>query len=321
MDTEARRSHDAGVARLAEDLTSVEGHVVQFYEGDHELTSAVARFAGAGLAAREGVLVVATAPHRRAFEAALRDDGRDLEGYVTLDADETLARVIAGDGRVDASRFCEVMGDALTSAADAPGGHVRVFGELVALLCAAGDADAAMELEGLWNELAAGPHRFSLLCAYPLPPMDDATGAALFYEACSHHSAVVDEPGGPLAAWCRFESTPLAIGAARRFVARTLERWGCGNVVEDAAVVVSELATNAVLHARSAFHVSIDVVDEGIRIAVHDDSPIVPTPREYSETSATGRGLRMVDALAARWGTVPRPDRKTVWAELSDVRP
>ena len=308
------------MARLAEDLTSVEGHVVQFYERDHELTSAVARFAGAGLAAGEGVLVVATAPHLRAFEVALQEDGRDLEGYVTLDADETLARMLADDGTVDASRFWEVMGDALASAADMPGGHVRIFGELVALLCAAGDADAAMELEGLWNELAAGPHRFTLLCAYPLPPMDDATGAALFYEACTHHSAVVGEPSGPLTAWCRFEATPVAIGAARRFVARTLERWGWGDVVEDAAVVVSELATNAVLHARSAFHVSIDHAAEGIRIAVHDDSPVVPSPRAYSETSATGRGLRMVDALAARWGTVPRPDRKIVWAELADVR-
>lgn len=308
------------MARLAEDLTAVEGHVVQFYERDEELTSAVERFVGAGLAAGEGVLVVATAAHRAAFEAALREDGRDLEGYVALDAEETLRRILDDDGRVDPSRFFEVIGAAVAAAVDMPGGHVRVFGELVALLSASGDPGGAMGLEALWNELAVGPHRFTLLCAYPMPAMDEKEGATFFYDACTHHSAVVDRPHTPLAAWKRFESEATAIGAARRFVAGTLERWGWGSLVDDAAVVVSELATNAVLHTGAGFHVSIDVVaGDGIRVAVHDESPVGPSPRGYSLTSATGRGLRMVDALAASWGTIPLPDRKAVWAELAET--
>jgi hypothetical protein len=76
-----------------------------------------------------------------------------------------------------------------------------------------------------------------------------------------------------------------------------------------------------VLHARSAFHVSVVVAGEGIRVAVHDESAVAPAPRGYSISSATGRGLRMVDAVSSRWGTVPLPNRKAVWAELDETRP
>ena len=310
------------MSRLAEDLTSVEGHVVQFYDGDDELVSAVARFAGAGLALGEGVLVVATPAHRGAFEAALRADGRDLDGYVALDAAETLARVVGADGRVDPDRFFDVIGAAVGEAADLPGGHVRVFGEMVSLLVDAGDRTAALALESLWNELGRGPHRFTLLCAYPQPSMTEPAGAGLYYDTCGQHSAVVESPVKPVTAWRRFDGKPTAVGAARRFVSSTLGRWGWDGVADDAAVVISELATNAVLHARSPFHVSIDVVaGDGVRIAVHDESPADASPRGYSITSATGRGLRMVETLAERWGTIPLPNRKAVWAELAEARP
>ena len=309
------------MSRLAEDLTSIEGHVVQFYDHDDELTSAVVRFAGAGLALGEGVLVVATPEHRAAFERGLRDEGCDLQGYVALDAAATLAQLLGPDGRVDASRFFRIVGDAVGAAADHPGAYVRVFGEMVALLCAAGAPAEAMALEGLWNELARGPYRFTLLCAYPTPSMDDVDSATLFYDACTQHSAVVGHPEAPLDAWRRFESGPMAIGRARRFVGATLERWGFPEVIDDAALVVSELATNAVLHARSAFHVSIRVAGEGIRVSVHDESPVAPAPRGYSVSSATGRGLRMVDAVSSRWGTIPLPNRKAVWAELEELGP
>lgn len=310
------------VSRLAEDLTSIEGHVVQFYDHEAELTSAVARFAGAGLAGGEGVLVVATPEHRTAFAEALLDEGHDLHGYVALDAAETLGRILGPDARVDPSRFFDVIGSAIAAAADHPGGHVRVFGEMVALLCAAGDPDEAMALEVLWNELGIGPHRFTLLCAYPTPSMEDPVSTALFYDACSQHSAVLDDPDAPLDAWRRFDAGPAAIARARRFVTATLERWGYDEVASDAAIVVSELATNAVLHARTAFHVSIGVTPgEGIRLAVHDASPTAPAPRLYSIASATGRGLGLVNALSSSWGTVPLPNRKAVWAELVDARP
>ena len=322
MDRPGSSGHDdPEMSRFAEDLTSVEGHVVQFYDGDDELTSAVARFAGAGLAAGEGVLVVATPGHRAAIEAALTEDGRDLEGYVALDAAEALASIVDEDGLLDRRRFLDVIGTAVAASADGPGGHVRVFGEMVALLCAAGDRGGAIALEGLWNELGTGPHRFTLLCAYPSPAMDDAAGAGLFYDACGQHTALVESPDAPLTAWQRFDAEPSAVAGARRFVAGTLGRWGFDEVADDAAVVISELATNAVLHARSAFHVSVAVAaGEAIRVAVHDESPDRPSPRGHSVTAATGRGLRMVDALASSWGTVPLPDRKAVWAELADAR-
>lgn len=170
---------------LAEDLTSTEGHVVQFYDHDDELVAAVTRFAAAGLQLGEGVLVVATPEHRSAFERTLRETGVDLDGYVALDAAEVLTSISGPDGRVDRDRFFDVVGAALQRTVDHPGGHVRVFGEMVALLCGVGARDAAMELESFWNDLAQGPQRFTLLCAYPTPSLDDVERASLYYDACA----------------------------------------------------------------------------------------------------------------------------------------
>ena len=87
--------------------------------------------------------------------------------------------------------------------------------------------------------------------------------------------------------------------------------------VDYAKVVVSELVTNAVIHANTAVTVGLTLLPEGgARIEVGDASSWPPTPRAATYDAPSGRGLLLVDALAKEWGVIPSQEGKTVWAEL-----
>jgi anti-sigma regulatory factor (Ser/Thr protein kinase) len=81
-------------------------------------------------------------------------------------------------------------------------------------------------------------------------------------------------------------------------------------------VLVAELVTNAVLHARSDAELSVTVEGDRARIEVRDRSTRMPTALHYGTGSITGRGLHLVDALADRWGVEEVPDGKVVWFEI-----
>jgi anti-sigma regulatory factor (Ser/Thr protein kinase) len=104
--------------------------------------------------------------------------------------------------------------------------------------------------------------------------------------------------------------------AARRFVVGTLARWGQNQLADQAALVVSELATNAVIHARSDFIVSVSSQRQAVRISVRDTSVAPPMQRDSAPTALSGRGLGLVAALASHWGAELLADGKVVWAEL-----
>ena len=88
------------------------------------------------------------------------------------------------------------------------------------------------------------------------------------------------------------------------------------DVNRELATVVSEVVTNAILHARTPFVVSVDAREDAIRVAVTDESSELPAPRRYGSAQPTGRGLHIVDAIADRWGVAPAPRGKTVWFEF-----
>jgi anti-sigma regulatory factor (Ser/Thr protein kinase) len=111
-------------------------------------------------------------------------------------------------------------------------------------------------------------------------------------------------------------STLDAPKAARRFVVGTLARWDQYQLADQAALVVSELATNAVIHARSDFIVSMSSLRQAVRISVRDTSVAPPTQRDSAPMALSGRGLGLVAALASRWGVDLLADGKVVWAEL-----
>jgi anti-sigma regulatory factor (Ser/Thr protein kinase) len=107
-----------------------------------------------------------------------------------------------------------------------------------------------------------------------------------------------------------------AAARARQFVAGTMRAWGCAEMIEDAELLVSELVTNAVLHARSPARVTIDRDGSRLRVGVYDSSPSPPRLRDYGPDSVTGRGLLLVDRIARRWGVEMNGNGKCVWFEL-----
>lgn len=109
---------------------------------------------------------------------------------------------------------------------------------------------------------------------------------------------------------------PASVSAARRFVVDVLLDLDAEAACDDAATLVSELATNAVLHAKTAFTVEIDLDGGAVRIGVLDHSVSVPRVRDYGTDATTGRGMRLVSSIATRWGVVPAQGGKVVWFEL-----
>lgn len=114
----------------------------------------------------------------------------------------------------------------------------------------------------------------------------------------------------------RLAAEPTSPRAARRFVAGALSESGLGEVGDLAALLVTELVTNAILHARSPVDLTVDLDPSRLRISVGDASDVIPTPRRHSLDAATGRGLQLVAELAQRWGAEPTPAGKSVWFEL-----
>jgi hypothetical protein len=169
-------------------------HFVQFYESDTFLAGTVSRFVGAALRAGEGVVLIATRAHRNAIQRTLRAQGLDLalaraQGQVvSLDAAETLARFMV-KGSADPVRFRDLIGGVMARVADGRP-RVRAFGEMVALLWAAGNRDGAMRIEGLWNELRSA-HAFLLQCAYPMDGFPAERHGAAFRDICACHSRVI----------------------------------------------------------------------------------------------------------------------------------
>jgi hypothetical protein len=142
------------------------------------------------------------------------------------------------------------------------------------------------------------------------------------------------------------DPTPQAAGTARTFVAGTCTRWGADSVVDEVTLAVSELVTNAVLHAHTHIEVELCISRGTIEICVSDNDPRPPIVRPVrldlladldavpptasteaderhqslhvgpSGSVAAGRGLLIVDALADEWGVSERADGKEVWLTM-----
>ncbi|MFF8726764.1 SpoIIE family protein phosphatase [Streptomyces sp. NPDC015171] len=111
---------------------------------------------------------------------------------------------------------------------------------------------------------------------------------------------------------------PEAVRHARRFTRRTLRAWGVPRDTVDAALlVVSELVTNALVHTGGPVRVDMSLVGHRLRLAVADSSPRSPVkPTSIGWEATGGRGILLVEAVSAAWGTVPVSGGKQVWADL-----
>ncbi len=164
-------------------------HEVQFYENETFLVSSVSDFLGAALAAGHTALVIATPEHRALFAGRLERNGAIAnDRLILLDARDTLQQFMVRDWP-DEARFFALLGDVIVHAAQGGARKLHAFGEMVALLCADGKPQAALQLEHLWNKLAR-LHAFSLLCAYPVAAFSAEEHAPMFDAICSAHSHV-----------------------------------------------------------------------------------------------------------------------------------
>ena len=113
---------------------------------------------------------------------------------------------------------------------------------------------------------------------------------------------------------------PESVALVRRFVVVVAEAYGVAHVGETAALLVSELATNAQKHAQKVGRGSVEVVvtrhDDRLRVEVRDGSMHLPVARSFEAMDEAGRGLFLVKELADGHGAYRIPDGKAVWFEL-----
>ena len=112
-------------------------------------------------------------------------------------------------------------------------------------------------------------------------------------------------------------SAPGSVALVRQYAVAACAALGWADSADTVGLLVSEVATNAVLHAYGP-EIRVRVLDRGpwLRVEVVDGSQALPVPRDAPDGAENGRGLALVEALAVRWGVDSRPDGKTSWFEL-----
>ena len=178
--TEVARRHEAG-----------------FYSDDRYFLDDVTQFIGAALKAGNAAIVVATESHRDSLLPRLQAYGSDIGAaieqgrYIPLDAADALSTFML-NGMPDPVRFLKLFGNLIAGAADAAKGEqarVAVFGEGVHLLWAQGNAEAAIQVEKLCNQLAK-TYDVDILCGYSLGTVQGEMDSHIFQRICAEHSAV-----------------------------------------------------------------------------------------------------------------------------------
>jgi MEDS: MEthanogen/methylotroph, DcmR Sensory domain len=173
-------------------------HALQFYSGDDLLLDSLTRFISTALEDGNSVLVLATPVHMDGIALRLRAEGLDTKDaarkgrYVTLDALQFLARLtVNGEpSRACFDKFIHEVFMPLEAAAESKPKLVAVCGEAVSLLWAEGKAEAAIELERFWNELAERAC-CRLRCFYPVASFRDPEQNELFLKLCTEHATVI----------------------------------------------------------------------------------------------------------------------------------
>jgi len=173
-------------------------HAIQFYSGDDFLLDSLSRFISTALQAGDSCFVLATQAHLNGLAERLKAWGVETDKavkrrrYVTVDAFQVLARLMV-EGKMDRTRFGDFIREVflpLQAAAESERRRVAVCGEVVALLWADGKAEAAIDLERFWNELAT-QGSYCLRCFYRIASFSDPGQNELFLKLCAEHASVI----------------------------------------------------------------------------------------------------------------------------------
>jgi CheY-like chemotaxis protein len=109
----------------------------------------------------------------------------------------------------------------------------------------------------------------------------------------------------------------IAGARARALVREAVHDWGLTDIFDDAALVVTELVTNAVTHGASPFRLQLSRTTGAFRIEVVDEGEGTPEPQPQDFEAEGGRGIMLVDAMSSSWGVENAPRGKLVWAEIA----
>jgi anti-sigma regulatory factor (Ser/Thr protein kinase) len=131
--------------------------------------------------------------------------------------------------------------------------------------------------------------------------------------------------GGIATTWSHeatFAASPISASRVRNFVCHHLVDHRLLYLVDPVRLVASELATNALVHAHTAFNVTLAALEKTVLLTVRDQSPALPTRRVAQSLDQSGRGLEIVGIVAHDWGIEEQgADAKAVWATFALKEP
>ncbi|GGM27539.1 ATP-binding protein [Dactylosporangium sucinum] len=164
---------------------------------------------------------------------------------------------------------------------------------------------SAVTLAAAPPPLASALDRMAVVRLVPLFPTTDA--------ALAHRP----EAAAPRRLRATLQPMVDATAAARHLVDRACHLWDVSHVKDLAELVVTELVSNVVRHARTEMEVCVALRRRLLHVAVRDHSADPPRPGATNDSlREDGRGLLVIDALTAGWGYTPVPDGKVVWATI-----
>ena len=172
-------------------------HEVQFYSDDALLLDSFAHFIAVALKSGRAAIVVMTESHREGLASRLKDQGLDVDAvtqrgtYIPLEVNKTLSTFMVND-MPDSTRFFPVVSGLIETAAKAASQQhhgVVACGECSPLLWAEGQADAAIRVEQLWDEVGK-TFGVDILCGYDLSSFHGEEDEHVFQSICAEHSAV-----------------------------------------------------------------------------------------------------------------------------------
>ncbi|MCJ8163364.1 MEDS domain-containing protein [Pontibacter sp. E15-1] len=174
-------------------------HVLQLYEDDEALLNLLEDFAVGGFSVDDTVMVIATPEHLAELKRRLREDGLDLEKlcssnkFIAISADEMLSRFMR-EGMPDEQLFIQAVTGVFDNVRNSKR-HIRVFGEMVAILWEQNNREATIRLENMWNAFFE-KESFALFCAYPKSEFSNEAASSLSC-ICSAHAKIISNVGAP----------------------------------------------------------------------------------------------------------------------------
>jgi len=188
---------DGSCEKPKQDMKIPRSHEVEFYSDDATFVIGFTLFIETALSAGYAVIEITTESHRKSLLQRLREHGVDVAAaieqgrYISLTVTDTLSTYMVND-LPDPARCVKVAGDLLMEAAKAAQREPRrvaVCGECAPVLWAQGKADAAIQVEHLWDEIAR-KHEVDILCGYVLNSFQREQESHVYERICAEHSAV-----------------------------------------------------------------------------------------------------------------------------------